>query len=60
MLTTVNGLVIRLFPTGDHDTILHILTEDRGRISVMVKGAQPPWQYIRTQYAGPTFCLRQF
>ena len=40
MLTTVNGLVIRLFPTGDHDTILHILTEDRGRISVMVKGAR--------------------
>ncbi len=38
MLITVNGLVTRAYPTGDHDRIIHILTEDRGRLSVMVKG----------------------
>lgn len=38
MLITVNGLVIRSYPSGDHDRVIHILTEDRGRLSVMVKG----------------------
>ena len=38
MLITVNGLVIRSYPSGDHDRVVHILTEDHGRLSVMVKG----------------------
>ena len=42
MLITVNGLVIRSYPSGNHDRVIHILTEDRGRISVMVKGGSSP------------------
>ena len=38
MLITVNGLVIRSYPHGDHDRVIHLLTEDRGRLAVMVKG----------------------
>lgn len=38
MLITVNGLVTRSYPSGDHDRIIHLLTEDHGRLSVMVKG----------------------
>ncbi len=38
MLTTVNGLITRVYPTGNNDRILHILTEEHGRLSVMVKG----------------------
>lgn len=40
MLITVNGLVVRSYPTGEHDHVLHILTEERGRLSVMVKGGR--------------------
>lgn len=39
MLITVNGLVTRSYPSGDHDRVIHILTEEQGRLSVMVKGA---------------------
>lgn len=38
MLITVNGLVTRVYPSGDHDRVIHLLTEDRGRLAVMVKG----------------------
>lgn len=38
MLITVNGLVTRAYPSGDHDRVIHLLTEDHGRLSVMVKG----------------------
>ena len=38
MLITVNGLVVHSYPSGNSDRIIHILTEDRGRLSVMVKG----------------------
>lgn len=38
MLITTNGLVIRSYPSGNSDRVLHILTEDHGRLSVMVKG----------------------
>ena len=38
MLITVNGLVTRAYASGDHDRIIHLLTEDHGRLSVMVKG----------------------
>ena len=42
MLITVNGLVIRSYPSGNHDKVIHILTEDKGRLSVMVKGGSSP------------------
>ncbi len=38
MLITVNGLVTRSYPTGNQDHIVHIITEEHGRLSVMVKG----------------------
>ena len=38
MLITVNGLVVHSYPSGNSDRIIHILTEDHGRLSVMVKG----------------------
>jgi DNA repair protein RecO (recombination protein O) len=38
MLITVNGLVTRSYPSGNHDRVIHLLTEDHGRLSVMVKG----------------------
>lgn len=38
MLITVNGLVTRAYPSGNHDRVIHLLTEDHGRLSVMVKG----------------------
>ena len=38
MLITVNGLVTRSYASGDHDRVIHIMTEDRGRLAVMVKG----------------------
>lgn len=38
MLITVNGLITRSYPSGDHDCIVHMITEDRGRLAVMVKG----------------------
>ena len=38
MLITVNGLVIRSYPSGNHDSVLHILTDTNGKLTVMVKG----------------------
>lgn len=38
MLITANGLVVRSYPSGNSDRVLHILTEEHGRLSVMVKG----------------------
>lgn len=38
MLITVNGLITRSYPSGDHDRVIHMITEDRGRLAVMVKG----------------------
>lgn len=37
---TVNALVIRELPEGDHDKRLTLLTADNGRISVLAKGAR--------------------
>ncbi len=39
MLITTNGLVTRSYKTGNSDHVIHLLTEDRGRLSVMVKGS---------------------
>ncbi len=38
MLITANGLVTRSYKSGNHDHIIHIITEEHGRLSVMVKG----------------------
>ena len=38
MLITVNGLVARSYPTGNHDRVIHLITPDHGRLSVMIKG----------------------
>ena len=38
MLITVNGLVARSYPTGNHDRVIQIITPDHGRLSVMIKG----------------------
>lgn len=38
MLITVNGLITRSYASGDHDRVVHMITEDRGRLAVMVKG----------------------
>lgn len=39
MLITANGLVTRVYPSGDHDRVIQLLTREHGRLSVMVKGA---------------------
>ena len=39
MLITATGLVVRSYTSGNTDRILHILTEEYGRLSVMVKGS---------------------
>lgn len=40
MLLTVDGLVTRSYPVGDHDRLVHIVTAEHGRLPVMVKGGQ--------------------
>ncbi len=39
MLTTVNGLITRIYPSGNRDRILHIITKERGRVSAIIKGS---------------------
>ncbi len=39
MLITVNGLITREYRTGDKDRVLHIITEEYGRLSAIVKGS---------------------
>lgn len=40
MLLTVDGLVTRSYPVGDHDRLVHVVTAEHGRLPVMVKGGQ--------------------
>ncbi len=40
MLITANGLITRSYASGDHDRIVHLLTEEHGRLAVMVKGGR--------------------
>lgn len=40
MLITTDGLITRSYPAGEHDRIVHLVTPERGRLSVMVKGGQ--------------------
>lgn len=53
MLITVNGLVIRAYPTGNSDSVLHIITDTHGKLSVMVKGS-------KSGKKGTSFCTQQF
>lgn len=39
MLTTTDGLVARVYHSGERDYVLHLITPTYGRLSVMVKGA---------------------
>ncbi|MBQ9780488.1 MAG: DNA repair protein RecO [Clostridia bacterium] len=40
MLITTDGLITRSYPVGDHDRVVHLVTPEHGRLSVMVKGGQ--------------------
>ncbi len=40
MLITTDGLITKSYPAGEHDRIIHLVTAERGRLSVMVKGGQ--------------------
>ncbi len=40
MLITTDGLITRSYPAGDHDHVIHLVTPEHGRLSVMVKGSQ--------------------
>ncbi len=40
MLITTDGLITRSYPSGEHDRIVHLVTPEHGRLSVMVKGGQ--------------------
>ena len=40
MLITTDGIVTRSYPVGDSDRLVHLITPDRGRLPVMVKGGQ--------------------
>ena len=39
MLITVNGLITQSYAAGERDRIVHVMTEEHGRLAVMVKGA---------------------
>ena len=40
MLITTDGLITRSYPVGEHDRVVHLVTPEHGRLSVMVKGGQ--------------------
>ena len=40
MLSTTDGLVIRVTDRDDNDKLMTILTPDRGQITVIAKGAR--------------------
>jgi DNA repair protein RecO (recombination protein O) len=42
MLYRVEGIVIRSIPYGESHTIISLLTQDHGKIGVMVRGAKKP------------------
>ena len=37
---SIDGVIIRVYDTGDHDRYLTVLTADRGRISLLAKGSR--------------------
>lgn len=58
MLHTVKGLVLRETVIGDNAKYINILTAERGRISVLVRGAVR----LRGRFTAPTrlFCYSEF
>ncbi len=43
-----NGVITRVYDVGASDKMLNIITEDRGRIGVMVKGGRSPSSKLRS------------
>ena len=43
-----NGVITRIYDVGASDKMLNIITEDRGRIGVMVKGGRSPASKLRS------------
>ena len=39
-LYTVSGIIIRRYPLGEADTIVHILSQERGKVEAVAKGAR--------------------
>ena len=39
-LYTVSGIIIRRYPLGEADTIVHILSKERGKVEAVAKGAR--------------------
>ncbi len=58
MLYTVKGLVLRETPVGDNAKYINVLTAERGRISVLVRGSVR----LRTRHTAATqiFCYSEF
>ena len=50
MIFSCDGLVIRSGDYGENDKIITLLTPDRGKLSVSVKGAKS----VRTKWGGAT------
>lgn len=48
MQFATNGLITRIYDVGASDKMLNIITEDRGRIGVMVKGGRSPQSKLRS------------
>lgn len=48
MQFATNGLITRIYDVGASDKMLNIITEDRGRIGVMVKGGRSPQSKMRS------------
>lgn len=48
MQFATNGLITRIYDVGASDKMLNIITEDRGRIGVMVKGGRSPTSKLRS------------
>jgi len=47
MQFAANGIVTRVYDVGASDKMLNIITSDRGRIGVMVKGGRSPSSKLR-------------
>ena len=48
MAFATDGVVTRIIDVGVSDKLLYIITPDRGRIAVMVKGGRSPSSKMRS------------
>ena len=48
MQFATNGIITRVYDVGASDKMLNIITEDHGRIGVMVKGGRSPSSKLRS------------